>query len=159
MKKNVYVCGPTVYSSPHVGNMRPIISFDIYNRTNKYFGNKINFIHNITDIDDKIILESIKKNIPEKKITNIYFEEYKELLLKFNIIFPNHMPLVSENIDLMINFIQNLIDKKIAYKNNGNVYFDISKFNNYGNISGQNIQENKIFNSFKEKKNKLDFVV
>ena len=160
----MYVCGPTVYDEPHIGNARPLIIFDLVFRILiKNFGkNKVNYIRNITDIDDKIIQRAseLKIDINEltKNVTDIFFDDCKYL----NCLTPNHQPKATENISGMIQMVENLIAKKIAYIKNGNVYFNVNKFEDYGKLSNKNTKE-LISGSRVEvselKNNPLDFVL
>ena len=153
---SLYVCGPTVYNSPHIGNMRPIIIFDIFNRVAS-LSSKVTFVHNITDVDDKIINRSIELGLTEKEVSEKYEKEYMKLLSSLNILKPTYMPRVTEHIDGMIDFISVLINKGFAYENNGSVYFEISKLSSYGKQSGINLEKLiKITNS-ENKKNPKDF--
>ena len=160
----MYVCGPTVYDEPHIGNARPLIIFDLVFRILiKNFGkNKVNYIRNITDIDDKIIQRAseLKIDINEltKNVTDIFFDDCNYL----NCLAPNHQPKATENISGMIQMVENLIAKKIAYIKNGNVYFNVNKFEDYGKLSNKNTKE-LISGSRVEvsefKNNPLDFVL
>lgn len=160
----MYVCGPTVYDEPHIGNARPLIIFDLVFRILiKNFGkNKVNYIRNITDIDDKIIQRAseLKIDINEltKNVIDIFFDDCKYL----NCLTPNHQPKATENISGMIQMVENLIAKKIAYIKNGNVYFNVNKFEDYGKLSNKNTKE-LISGSRVEvsefKNNPLDFVL
>ena len=160
----MYVCGPTVYDEPHIGNARPLIIFDLVFRILiKNFGkNKVNYIRNITDIDDKIIQRAseLKIDINEltKNVTDIFFDDCNYL----NCLTPNHQPKATENISSMIQMVENLIAKKIAYIKNGNVYFNVNKFKDYGKLSNKNPKE-LISGSRVEvsefKNNPLDFVL
>ena len=160
----MYVCGPTVYDEPHIGNARPLIIFDLVFRILiKNFGkNKVNYIRNITDIDDKIIQRAseLKIDINEltKNVTDIFFDDCNYL----NCLTPNHQPKATENIPGMIQMVENLIAKKIAYIKNGNVYFNVNKFEDYGKLSNKNTKE-LISGSRVEvsefKNNPLDFVL
>ena len=142
---NLYVCGPTVYNSPHIGNMRPVIIFDIFNRVASRKAN-INYVQNITDIEDKIIAKAKELGISEKEVTSKYEEEYYNLLDKLNIKKPNHMPKVTPNIYEMIHFIKDLIDDGYAYPSNGSVYFSVNSWEKYGkkaNISLDQLENNE----------------
>jgi cysteinyl-tRNA synthetase len=160
----MYVCGPTVYDDPHIGNARPLIIFDlVYRILIKIFGkDKINYVRNITDIDDKIIQRAneLKINISEltKNVGDIFLNDCKYL----NCLSPNNQPKATENIQGMIKMIENLLDKKFAYLKGGNVYFDVNKFPNYGKLSNKNPKE-LISGSRVEvselKSNPLDFVL
>ena len=160
----MYVCGPTVYDDPHIGNARPLIIFDlVYRILIKKFGkNKVNYVRNITDIDDKIIQRAneLKINIGEltKSITDIFLTDCKYL----NCLNPNHQPKATDHITAMIQMIENLLTKKFAYIKDGNVYFNVNKFKDYGKLSNKNPQE-LISGSRVEiselKNNPLDFVL
>jgi cysteinyl-tRNA synthetase len=160
----MYVCGPTVYDDPHIGNARPLIIFDlVYRILIKKFGkNKVNYVRNITDIDDKIIQRAneLKINIGEltKSITDIFLADCKYL----NCLNPNHQPKATDHITVMIQMIENLLTKKFAYIKDGNVYFNVNKFKDYGKLSNKNPQE-LISGSRVEiselKNNPLDFVL
>ena len=160
----MYVCGPTVYDEPHIGNARPLIIFDlVYRILIKNFGkNKVNYVRNITDIDDKIIQRAneLKIDINElaKTVTDIFLADCKYL----NCLIPNNQPKATENIKGMIQMIENLIVKKFAYIKDGNVYFNVNKFKDYGKLSNKNPKE-LISGSSVEiselKNNPLDFVL
>jgi len=160
----MYVCGPTVYDDPHIGNARPLIIFDlVYRILIKKFGkNKVNYVRNITDIDDKIIQRAneLKINIGEltKSITDIFLADCKYL----NCLNPNHQPKATDHITAMIQMIENLLTKKFAYIKDGNVYFNVNKFKDYGKLSNKNPKE-LISGSRVEiselKNNPLDFVL
>lgn len=138
--KYIYVCGPTVYSDVHIGNMRPVMTFDIYNRSLKELNKSFTFIHNITDIDDKIIVRAQKEKVTEKEISSKYENHYLELLNDANINKPELMPRVTDNIKGIISYIETIIKNKHAYEKDGNVYFDILSIKNYGSVSNQNLQ-------------------
>ena len=160
----MYVCGPTVYDEPHIGNARPLIIFDlVYRILIKNFGkNKVNYVRNITDIDDKIIQRAneLKININEltKSVTDIFLTDCKYL----NCLIPNNQPKATDNIAGMIQMIENLLAKKFAYIKDGNVYFNVNKFKDYGKLSNKNPKE-LISGSRVEiselKNNPLDFVL
>ena len=142
-KIGMYVCGPTVYDNPHIGNARPLVVFDILFKVLKCkYGNKeVTYVRNITDIDDKIIASSIEKKITindlTKKITDIFHDDCKYL----NCENPTHEPKATENISLMIEMISTLIKNKFAYENNNHVYFEVKKFKDYGKLSNKNLDE------------------
>lgn len=153
---SLYLCGPTVYNSPHIGNMRPIIIFDIINRVLSLEHN-VKFAHNITDVDDKIIKKSKIENIEEKEISIRYEKEYLDLLNDLNILTPTYMPRVTDNINGIILFIEKLIKKGNAYERNASVYFDVKSFPAYS--ENFNIEGIKIIGENKDKKNQKDFVL
>ena len=160
----MYVCGPTVYDYPHIGNARPLIIFDLlYRILIKIFGkDKVNYVRNITDIDDKIIQRAyeLKINISEltKNIEDVFLSDCEYL----NCLNPNNQPRATNNIQEMIKMIENLLDKKFAYFKDGHVYFNVNKFPNYGKLSNKNPKE-LISGSRVEvselKNNPLDFVL
>ena len=156
--KNIYLCGPTVYSEVHIGNMRPILTFDIYNRSLKYLGEDVFFIHNITDIDDKIITKAINLNISESEVSSKYTKLYIDLLDEFNVVKPNKMPLVTESIEGLVSFIKKLVDAGAAYEVDGNVYFDVQNAKGYGSLSNRTLNTMK-FEEQGVKKHPGDFAV
>lgn len=163
--KNVrmYVCGPTVYNHVHIGNIRPIITFDVLNRVLTEIGYDVKFIHNITDIDDKIIAKAAEENKNELDVSSFYEKQYLEILDKLNIKKANMIfPKVSEHIKDIENYVQKIIDNDFAYISNGDVYFRTSKVLNYGEISNKQIDElevgEKSINNSK-KENEKDFVL
>ncbi len=163
-KKNIgmYVCGPTVYDDPHIGNARPLVIFDILFKLLKNNFAKVTYVRNITDIDDKIIKSSQDQKISAKelteKVTSNFFEDCNFL----NCENPTHQPKATEHIDLMIEMINQLIKKGFAYENNKHVYFEVKKFSDYGKLSNKKL-EDLIAGSRVEvsdnKKNSEDFVL
>ena len=134
--KKYYLCGPTVYNTPHIGNLRPILTFDLMIRALRYLKEDVYFLHNITDIDDKIINKAIEEHKTEEEIAKKYEKYYLEQLNNFNIEKPTKIVRVTEHLQDLYNYIQKIIDKKHAYKINGNVYFDIMSLKDeYGKIS------------------------
>ena len=157
--EKIYLCGPTVYSTPHIGNMRPIISFDIHIRSLKYLGKKTLFIHNITDIDDKIISASKLASTTEKELSSKYKDIYLNLLKEYNVMTPDHMPTVTNNMSDIINFIQRLIEKEFAYESDGDVYFDVTKSKTYGKLSNRDIKNLRDSKISAKKNNPADFTL
>ena len=143
--KNIgmYVCGPTVYDDPHIGNARPLIIFDILFKVLKckYGDESVTYVRNITDIDDKIIEASVKEKISIKELSKRYFEQYKKDTKFLGIDDPDNQPFATDFIKEMIDFINVLIDKDAAYVANGNVLFRVKSFKNYGILSERIIQE------------------
>ena len=158
----MYVCGPTVYDDPHIGNARPIIVFDILFKIFKKKYTKVTYVRNITDVDDKIIQSSKEKNISIAELTNKVTESFSEDCNYLNCETPTHQPKATENIDLMIEMISELITKGYAYENNKHVYFEVKKFKDYGQLSNKKL-EDLIAGSRVEvsdnKKNSEDFVL
>ena len=163
-KVGMYVCGPTVYDFPHIGNARPLVVFDVLFRLLKkiYGKNKITYVRNITDIDDKII-ESSKKNnksIEEwtKTITTSFHKDCKYL----NCLEPSFEPRATQHIKEMITMVTNLINNKHAYENEKHVYFSVSSFEEYGKLSNKNKKEliaGSRVEISKYKKDPLDFIL
>ncbi|MDR0985412.1 MAG: cysteine--tRNA ligase [Mycoplasmataceae bacterium] len=161
-KLSIYNCGPTVYNDVHIGNIRPLITFDVLVRFLKNQKFDITYIHNITDIDDKIINKAKEEKKTEMEISSFYTNHYLEIVKQLNAL-PMLMPKVSENINGIIEYINKLVQNNGAYvTNEGNVYFDVNKVSNYGTLSHQNINQ-LIEGSRKElasdKKFPLDFAL
>ena len=161
-KVGMYVCGPTVYDDPHIGNARPLVIFDILFKLLKNEFPSVTYVRNITDIDDKIIKSSQEQKISTKelteKVTSSFFKDCEFL----NCENPTHQPKATEHIDLMIEMIKDLIKKGFAYENKKHVYFEVKKFPDYGKLSNKNL-EDLIAGSRVEisenKKNSEDFVL
>ncbi len=163
-KNNVrmYVCGPTVYDDPHIGNARPIVVFDILFKIFKKNYSKVTYVRNITDVDDKIIKSSKENNISISELTNNVTKSFSEDCTYLNCDAPTYQPKATENIDSMIKMISELIKKGFAYENNKHVYFEVKKFKDYGQLSNKKLDE-LIAGSRVEvssnKKNSEDFVL
>ncbi|VEU59793.1 cysteine--tRNA ligase [Mesomycoplasma neurolyticum] len=158
-KENIYVCGPTVYDFVHIGNMRTVMFFDIWNRVKKYFNYQINYLHNITDIDDKIINKAIQEQKDEKEISEFYTNEYLKLFSLFNIEKPTKLVKVTENLKDIENYIKLLVNSKNAYFVDGNVFFDVSKHKVYGSISNRKLENSIITETEYKKNNPHDFAL
>jgi len=163
-KIGMYVCGPTVYDDPHIGNARPLVVFDILFRVLKCnFGEtKVTYVRNVTDIDDKIIQSSNEKNISTNELTKKITKNFHEDCSYLNCQKPNFEPKATENISLMVEMINQLLVKGYAYSNNRHVYFEVKKYKDYGKLSNKNLNE-LIAGSRVEisdnKKNPEDFVL
>ena len=163
-KIGMYVCGPTVYDDPHIGNARPLVIFDILFRVLKckYGNQSVNYIRNITDIDDKIIQASQDQKISVSEITKKITKNFHDDCIFLNCQKPTEEPKATENINLMIDMISQLLDKNFAYEKTGHVYFEVNKFKDYGNLSNKKL-EDLIAGSRVEisenKKNPEDFVL
>jgi cysteinyl-tRNA synthetase len=140
----MYTCGPTVYSFPHIGNFRSFIAADIIRRYLEYKGYKVKYIMNITDIDDKTIRDSGKEDVLLKKFTEKYAKIFFEELEALNIKKAFKYPYASENFDEMLAIVKALVEKGYAYEKMGSVYFDISKFKDYGKLSKLDMKSIKI---------------
>ncbi len=158
----MYVCGPTVYDDPHIGNARPIVIFDIIFKILKRKFSHVTYVRNITDVDDKIIKSSNEKKIPISDLTNMVIKSFNEDCDYLNCEQPSHQPKATEHIDLMIEMISNLIDKGFAYTNNNHVYFEVKKFDQYGELSNKKIEDLNAGSRIEvsdNKKNSEDFVL
>lgn len=136
-KVMMYVCGVTVYDHAHIGNTRPVIFFDIVDRFFKYMGYEVSYVSNYTDIDDRIIKKANEENVSEQVISERYIESYKKVLKSLNCLSRAQEPKVTETIPAIISFIEELVNQGVAYVIDGDVYFDISKDDKYGILSGQ----------------------
>ena len=137
----MYVCGPTVYNYVHIGNMRPVITFDMVYKYFKYLGYKVNYASNFTDINPKIITMAKELGITEREVANKFIEAYLNDLKNYNCSDIDERPTVIDHLDDIFNFITKLIEKDYAYVKDGDVYFRVSKIKDYGILSNQNISE------------------
>lgn len=161
-KIRIYACGPTVYNFIHIGNARPICVFDVLRRYLIYKNYDVIFVQNFTDIDDKIIKRANQENASCKEISEKYIQEYKKDAAGLNIMPATVHPKATETIDEIISIIKILIQKKYAYVSDGDVYFDITKFKDYGKLSGQSIEELESgarVEIGEKKRNALDFAL
>ncbi len=159
---NMYVCGPTVNKRTHLGHMYPAIFFDTVYRYFKYLGFKVNYVSNFTDVDDKIIAAAIEEDVTEKEIADKYINLYLEDLKKVNCLEIYNRPKVTEYMQDIIKFISYLYENNYAYKNGDDVYFDVNKYEGYGKLSNQNIENLDYGNRIKineNKRNPYDFVL
>ncbi len=158
----MYVCGPTVYNYFHIGNARSFIMSDIIRRYLEYKGLNVKYVMNLTDIDDRIINKSNEEKIEARavaeKYTNAFFEDINRLNIKKADIYPK----ATEHIEDIIRMIKNLEEKGFAYEVDGNVFYDVRKFNGYGKLSGKKIEELESGARVEvnvEKKDPLDFAL
>lgn len=161
-KVSMYVCGPTVYGYPHIGNMRPVVVFDTLRRFLQYVGYDVTYVSNFTDVDDKIIKAAQAEGKSEKELTDFYIQAFKEVSQKIGSLLPNITPRVTEYINKIIDYVSNLIKLGAAYEVNGDVYFRVSKINDYGSLSGINIEDLKVGARIEEntmKESPLDFAL
>src|SRR3954452_3679903 len=135
---DIYLCGPTVYDHIHIGNLRSVIIFDVLHRSLLSLGIKVNYIQNITDIDDKIIVKAQKERKSEKEISKHYAKAYFNNLIRYNILFPTYSPRVTNYIPEIKEFISSLLEKNFAYQQGENIFFRTSGNEDYGKLSGQN---------------------
>ncbi len=159
-KVRMYVCGPTVYNYVSVGNSRPVIVFNMVRNYLEFLGYKVEYIQNITDIEDKIIKKANEEKVDFRVITDRYIKAFLNDIKNLKIDGFSKMPLATEMISEIINIIKKIIENGYGYEVKGNVYFEVGKFPDYGKLSGQNIVEMKDTgeNDFK-KRNKIDFAL
>ena len=158
----MYVCGPTVYDFPHVGNARPAIVFDILYRLLKSAYPSVLYARNYTDIDDKIFAVASETGIPYREVTKKFIAAYREDMQRLGVLTPSSEPRVTDNINEIIKMISDLIEKKFAYIADGHVLFEVNKFQDYGKLSKRN-QEQMLAGARVEvapyKRNPADFVL
>ena len=140
-KVTMYVCGPTVYNYVHIGNMRPVMTFDMVYNYFKYLGYDVTYASNFTDVNPKIIAAAKELKITEREVADKFIKAYLEDLNNYNCSKIDERPRVINHMDDIFNFITKLIEKGYAYENDGDVYFRISKTLDYGILSNQNKDE------------------
>ena len=172
----MYVCGPTVYSNVHLGNLRTFTSFDVIYRYLSHVGYKVRYVRNITDVghlendedvgEDRISKKARVENLEPMEIVQKYTYDFHETVRKFNLLPPNIEPTATGHITDQIKLIQKIIDKGMAYVVNGSVYFDVleySKSNNYGILSKRNLEDlihnTRSLDGQSDKKNPQDFAL
>ena len=138
---SMYVCGPTVYNYPHIGNMRPVVVFDVLRKFLTYVGYKVTYVSNFTDVDDKIIKQAKLENKSEKELTEFYIGEFKKATQAIGSDIPSITPKVTEYIQKIIDYVDNLVKIGAAYVVDGDVYFRVNKIKDYGSLSGINIDD------------------
>ena len=163
-KVGMYVCGPTVYDFPHIGNARPLVVFDVLFRLLKkiYGKNNITYVRNITDIDDKIIESSKKNKKSIKELTESITKSFHKDCNYLNCLKPTFEPKATEHIKEMIKMVSILIKNKHAYESEKHVYFSVSSFKKYGKLSNKNSEQllaGSRVEVSKYKKDPLDFVL
>ena len=172
----MYVCGPTVYSNVHLGNVRTFMSFDIIFRYFTHLGYKIRYVRNITDVghivddidegEDKIAKKARVEQLEPMEIVQRYTVDFHEILSEFNFLPPSIEPTATGHIIEQIEIVKQIIEKGLAYESNGSVYFDVVKFNetnHYGKLSGRNIEDmlanTRDTDGQSDKKNAQDFAL
>ena len=161
-KVKMYVCGPTVYNYIHIGNARPAIVFDTVRRYLEYKGYEVSYVLNFTDVDDKIINEANRNNEDIDRLTERFIAAYKEDVGALGVKPATLHPRVTETMDDIIQFIEDLIKKGYAYESNGDVYFKTRKFEEYGKLSAQSLDELKAgarIQVGQSKEDELDFAL
>ncbi len=137
----IYACGPTVYNYIHIGNARPICSFDVLRRYLKYKGYDVTYVQNFTDVDDKIIRRANEEGVSASEVSEKYIAEYKKDAHGLNVMDADIHPKVTESMELIIDIVKRLVDSGHAYEKNGDVYFRTRSFPEYGKLSGQPIED------------------
>jgi cysteinyl-tRNA synthetase len=152
----MYTCGVTVYDDCHIGHARSLCVFDVIRRYLEFRGYEVNFIRNITDIDDKIINRANKLEVSWKDLSDKYIKRYRKDLERLELKTVTFEPKATENIEAMIDYIKRLIDKGYAYITDTGVYFEVRKFKQYGKLSGQKIDDIRSSVRIKSDENKRD---
>ncbi len=161
-KVKMYVCGPTVYDFIHIGNARPLIVFDTIRRYFLYKGYEVEYIQNFTDIDDKIIQKANQEGKTSTEVAQKYINEFMKDSKSINVLEATYYPKVTEEIKEILEMINELVEKKIAYEVNGTVYFNTRKYEQYGKLSNRKLDEllaGARIEVSQEKKNSTDFVL
>lgn len=161
-KVKMYVCGPTVYNYIHIGNARPPIVFDTVRRYLEYRGYEVNYISNFTDVDDKLIRVANELGVDVPTVADRFIKAYFEDVTALGCKRANVHPRVTESMDIIIEFISTLIEKGFAYESEGDVYYQTRKFDGYGKLSHQSIDELRLGTRIavgEKKHDSLDFVL
>lgn len=162
-KVGIYLCGPTVYRPSHIGHAVGPVIFDVIKRWLEYRGYKVKLVINITDVDDKIIEEAKRLGVDMKDLTERITADYLRSLQKLNVRAPDVMPRATEHIEDIKEFISCLIKKGYAYIVDGDVYFDVQRYKDYGKLSGQKIDlqlaHSRQLRSSEKKRHPADFAL
>ncbi len=134
-KIRMYVCGPTVYSSAHLGHARAAVTFDVIDRFLTHLGYEVTYVRNFTDIDDKIINKSNETGVPAEEISEKFIQEYKDDMASIGVRTPTVEPKVTEHIPEIIELIEKIIESGHGYESGGDVFFSVKKFQEYGKLS------------------------
>jgi len=140
-KVNMYVCGPTVYDYPHLGHARCYITWDMVLRYLRFSGYDVTYCRNVTDVDDKIINKAKAENTTTEVISKRYYDIFSEAMAKLNVTKPDIEPFATKTIGEMISIVKDLINNDFAYEKDGDVYFRVKKFKDYGKLSKQSIDD------------------
>lgn len=168
----IYVCGPTVYGHPHIGHAKSYVSFDVIVRYFRYLGYRVKYVQNITDVghltddadagEDKIIKKAKEEKLDPMEVAEFYTWSYFDDMKALGVIRPNIQPRATGHIPQQIELVETLLKKGYAYEVNGNVYFDVTKFKDYGKLSGRKLDELMAGARIEvnpEKKNPFDFAL
>ncbi len=159
-KVKMYVCGLTVQNYSHIGHIRSAINYDVIRRFLEYLGYEVDYISNFTDINEKIVKRAEEEDLSPEELADKYANAFLEDIREFNIKPADKYLRVSENVDEIIEMVETLIEKNYAYEINGNVYFSVDSFEDYGKLSGRNLDEMQAGARIavnEEKRNPLDF--
>lgn len=143
-KISLYACGPTVYNYFHIGNARAFIFFDVVRRYFEFKGNEVNYVQNITDIDDKIIAQAIEEEIDFKLVADKYSDAFIQDCRALGIMPPTHQPRATDMLNSIIAYIAALVKNNHAYEANGDVYFDTASLASYGSLSGKKMEDQMV---------------
>ena len=133
-KVKMYVCGPTVYDKAHLGHARCYITWDVLYRYLKFKGFDVTYARNVTDIDDKILKKADDNNVKPEAIAKEFYASYINSMHDLNVLNPDIEPFATKTLSEMINMVKELIDNGFAYVVDGDVYYEVSKFKNYGKL-------------------------
>ena len=176
-KVGMYVCGPTVYGDPHLGNTRPVITFDVVSRYLRYLGNEVTYVRNITDVghlendadegEDKIGKKAREEKVEPIEIARHYTAIYHDVTGKLNALPPDIEPRATDHIQEQIEMVEQILKNGYAYEVNGSVYFDLEKYyrdgNDYGKLSGRIVEDmlagSRALDGQDEKRSALDFAL
>ena len=162
-KVRMYVCGITVYDYCHIGHARMILVFDMIVRYLRFRGYEVNYVRNITDIDDKIINRSLENGEPFNELTGRFIQAMNEDFEALNVLVPDSEPRATDHIEQIVAMIGRLLDNGYAYRaENGDIFYDVSAFEDYGKLSGKNIEELRTgirVDVQEEKTDPVDFVL
>ena len=161
-KVAMYVCGPTVYNYIHLGNARPIVVFDTIRRYFKYAGYAVTYVQNFTDVDDKIINRAIEEKSSAAAVAEKYIAAYFEDVQELNVLPADVHPRVTEHMPQIIALVEQLLAKGAAYEVNGDVYFAVESFADYGKLSGRDLEDMQAgarVQVGEQKRNPMDFAL
>ncbi|MCI1272880.1 MAG: cysteine--tRNA ligase [Clostridiaceae bacterium] len=140
-KVKMYVCGPTVYDNAHLGHARCYITWDVLYRYLKFKGYDVTYCRNVTDVDDKILKKSAKEGKTPEEVSQFWYKKFSDSMKALNVLKPDIEPFATKTLGEMISIVKDLIEKGYAYEVNGDVYFRVKKFKNYGLLSKQPIDQ------------------
>lgn len=172
VKLKIYLCGPTVYDQVHVGNMRSVVLFDLITRANSEIGVDVEYLQNITDIDDKIRERAKEEGVDERTLARRFTVDYEEILKSFNVKRPTYLVRVSEKIEQIKAYIDQLIEAGSAYIVESGIYFDVSSIKGYGSLANRPLDKlisnhtkvlgqrfNRFLAEFDDKRSEYDFAL